>query len=359
MTRHDDTTTVIDADTDAADAPSVVEELPATVEGWSLEAAAEHIADVQRPSGLVPWYTDGPADPWDHVESAMGLTVGGHHSEAREAYRWLARNQLSDGSWWASYSGDEAVEDRKETHRSAYVAVGAWHHYLVTGDRSFLDELWPTVEAAIEFALAHQTDHGEVHWSVEPDGTPERDALVSGSASIYKSLECAITAARVLGHSRERWADARRRLGAAIRERPERFDRTWESKERFAMHWFYPVLCGVVDGDRARARLEERRDRFVEPELGCRCVSDEPWVTVAESCELVLALAAADRRGEAAHLFEWLFQFTDDEGVFYTGYQFEDEEIWPEDRPTWTAGAALLAADALGGITEGTGLFTG
>jgi len=47
--------------------------------------------------------------------------------------------------------------------------------------------------------------------------------------------------------------------------------------------------------------LQTRWSSFVEHELGCRCVSDEPWVTVAESCELTLALLAAGERPEVWH----------------------------------------------------------
>ena len=41
------------------------------------------------------------------------------------------------------------------------------------------------------------------------------------------------------------WLLARERLGQALRHKPERFDRTWESKSRYSMDWFYPVLAGV------------------------------------------------------------------------------------------------------------------
>ena len=27
--------------------------------------------------------------------------------------------------------------------------VGVWHHWLLTGDRSFLDEYWPVIDAAV------------------------------------------------------------------------------------------------------------------------------------------------------------------------------------------------------------------
>lgn len=332
--------------------------LPSTLSGWRLEDAVDYIADVQRADGLVPWYPGGPADPWDHVESAMALSVGGRHDAAAAAYRWLARNQLDDGSWWAMYNdADSASEAQKETHRAAYVAVGIHHHYLLTGDEAFVRELWPTVEAAVGFALAQQTDHGEVRWATKPDGEPYYDALVSGCSSIYKSLESAVELARLVGEDREGWLDARARLGEAVRSRPDRFDRTWESKDRFAMKWFYPVLCGIVRGEAADERLDAGMDRFLERGLGCRCVDDEPWVTVAETSELVMALVSAGRREEALEIFDWLYRWMDDDGVYWTGYQFEDDEIWPEEKPTWTAGAAVLAADALGGISPASRFF--
>jgi hypothetical protein len=332
-----------------------------------LEPSASYIADVQREDGLIPWYADGPADPWDHVESAMGLSVAGRTDAAERAYEWLAGSQHDDGGWWAAYGAEESAasdhegeDPRKETHRAAYAAVGVWTHYRVTGDRSFLAEHWPTVRDAVEFALAQQADTGEIYWTVDEDGEPHEDALVSGCASVYKSLAAAAGVADRLGRPdrRDRWLDARARLGTALREHPGRFDRTWESKSRYAMDWYYPVLCGAVRGDRARERLDRGWDRFVEPGLGCRCVADEPWVTVAESCELALALAAVGRRDRAREVSEWQFQWTDDEGVFWTGYQLEDEEFWPGERPTWTGGAALLAGDALARRTGACDVFT-
>lgn len=145
---------------------------------------------------------------------------------------------------------------------------------------------------------------------------------------------------------------ARKRLGVALRERPERFDRTWESKARFSMDWFYPVLTGVLSPEAGKARLAARWHEFVEPGLGCRCVADQPWVTLAETCELTLALLATGQRQRAAELFSGLHDWRTADGAYWTGYQFVEKVLWPEEQPTWTAGAILLAADAL---TESTG----
>ncbi len=324
-----------------------------------LRPTVNFILDAQLPSGEIPWFDGGYTDPWDHVEAAMGLAVGGEHEAARRAYEWLAGKQLEDGSWWAAYrDGEVDNARRRESNFVAYIATGVWHHYLVTGDRDFLQALWPAVDRAVDFVLSLQTEHGDIHWAVDSDGRPKEDALVTGCSSVYKSLECAHNIAVTLGEERSHWLLARRRLGEALRHKPERFDRTWESKSRYSMDWFYPVLAGVLSEGEARARLALRWHEFVEEGLGCRCVVDEPWVTVAESCELVMALLAAGDHPRAVELYSWLHQWREPGGEYWTGYQMVEDLLWPDEKPTWTAGAILLAADALTGHTAAAKLFS-
>src|SRR3546814_16683628 len=75
------------------------------------------------------------------------------------------------------------------------------------------------------------------------------------------------------------------------------------------MDWYYPVLGGVVLGDAGRARLEERRDTFVMEDRGVRCVSDRPWITVAETCECALAHLAVGHRATGEMVLGWAQQF--------------------------------------------------
>jgi hypothetical protein len=324
-----------------------------------LRPTVRFILDSQCPSGEIPWFPGNYTDPWDHVEAAMGLSIGGEYAAAERAYAWLAARQLDDGSWWAAYRGElPDNRERRETNFVAYAATGVWHHYLVCADDAFLARYWPMVERAVEFVLGCQSRHGDIAWAVDAAGRPLDDALLTGCSSIYKSLECAINLAFSLGHARPAWESARDRLGEALRLRPERFDRGWESKARYSMDWFYPVLAGALQGDAARRRLAARWDAFVEPGLGCRCVVEEPWVTVAESCELVMALLAAGDHARAVELYSWLHQWRDDDGSYWTGYQFVQDLLWPAEKPTWTAGAVLLAADALTGHTGAARLFT-
>ena len=68
---------------------------------------------------------------------------------------------------------------------------------------------------------------------------------------------------------------------------------------------------------------------------------------MAETSELVIALVASEEPEKAHQLFNTLYQWRDTDGGFWTGYVFRDQTIWPAEKTTWTAGAVLLAADAL------------
>src|ERR1700759_505882 len=161
---------------------------------------AGSIAAAQRPDGALPW-PDGHVDPWDHVECAMALSACGLAAPARLAYQWLRDTQRPDGSWPRATGGPggataEAVADpAAESHHAAYVAVGTWHEYLVTGDRKFTERMWPAVRAAIGWVLGLQAPRGEVAWERDAAGKPGEFALLSGSSSILQALRCAISLA--------------------------------------------------------------------------------------------------------------------------------------------------------------------
>lgn len=125
------------------------------------------------------------------------------------------------------------------------------------------------------------------------------------------------------------------------------------------MEWYYPVLGGALRGTAARSRIDERWDDFVVPGLGIRCVDDRPWVTGAETCELVLSLAATGRRSEAVEQLAAMQHLRDDDGAYWTGYVFADEALWPVERSTWTGASVVLAVDALAGATPGADVFLG
>lgn len=283
----------------------------------------------------------------------MALDAAGLAAEAERAYLWLAATQRADGSWPASVRGARIEDATADANFAAYVATGLHHHHLATGDATLLEEMWSCLERAVEFALGLQAPGGEIRWARDPEGRPWPGALLTGSSCIHLSLRCAVEVAGRLGYQRPGWECARQRLGEAIRERPESF----EDKARWAMDWYYPVLGGAITGEAARRRLLDRWDEFVVVGLGCRCVADRPWVTAAETAELVIALDAAGLRAEAVELFGWVQRLRDPSGAYWTGVTFPESEIWPAERPTWTSGAIVLAADALFGEGASSALF--
>jgi hypothetical protein len=123
------------------------------------------------------------------------------------------------------------------------------------------------------------------------------------------------------------------------------------------MDWYYPVLAGALRGPAAELRVNGGWDTFMVPGLGCRCVSDQPWVTAAETCELVLALDAMGRDAVARELFRDIQAQRHHDGSYWTGWQFVNQEHFPDERSSWTAAAVVLAADALTGFSGGAGIF--
>ncbi|TNE39985.1 MAG: prenyltransferase [Alphaproteobacteria bacterium] len=336
-----------------------------------FDGAVARIVELQRDDGSIPWFDGGVVDPWNHLEAAMGLAVAGERARSEKAFAYLAETQLGDGSWHGQYgaavpmdeshyTGDGNEKKIRDTNFSAYIATGVWHHHLLYQDENFFRTYWPIVKSAMDFVLSLQSDHGDIRWAAHDAHTPEDDALITGCSSIYKSLECAMRLAEVAGdqEARKQWALARTRLGQALRDKPERFDRNWEEKSRYSMDWYYPVLTGVMRGEAARARIASKWETFVAEEKGCRCVKEQPWVTVAESCELAMALMNIGQTARARELFSWQHQWRCDEGAYWMGYQFKEDVPWPVERPAWTAGAVILAADALHHATPAAKLFT-
>lgn len=310
---------------------------------FDARATARAIAAVMEPDGRIPYEPGARSDPWDHVEAAMALAAAGRREDAERAFLWLAATQRADGSWPSALRAGRVEDPTADANFAAYVATGVYHHHLATGDSTLVEEMWPTVERGIEFAIALQAPGGEVHWARDADGRAWPEALLTGSSCIHLSLRSGLALAGVLGYTRPAWESALDRLAGAIDDRPHAF----ADKSRYAMDWYYPVLAGVTGGAAARRRLLERWDDFVVVGLGCRCVADRPWVTAAETAELVMALVVAGLRTEAEDVFGWLHRLRAPDGAYWTGVTFPEAEIWPLERPTWTSGAVLLAADVL------------
>jgi hypothetical protein len=347
------------ADTPVA-APPAPEDLPERLRAperlpslTALRESAAYILACQEPSGAIPWEAGRHTDVWDHVECAMALNVVGLYAAADAAYNWMRTSQRLDGTWPIEQVEGEVKDAGADTNQCAYIAVGIWHHWLVREDRAFVERLWPTVRAALDFAVRLQLPSGGIAWAMGAFGGVLESALVAGSSSIWHALDCGLRLAELVGEDVPHWRLAQERLGEALREHEADF----QENRRFSMDWYYPVLAGVLRGEAAWARIRERWDEFVVPGLGIRCVDDHPWVTGAETCELALALEGLGDKEGATRLVLEMQHLRDEDGAYHTGYVYPDDAHWPIERSTWTAAAVILAVDAIEEHTGGAGIF--
>ncbi|GAB4000538.1 prenyltransferase [Nocardioides marmoraquaticus] len=339
--------------------PVTLPELPGLLCAADVAATARTIADTQQPDGSIPWSPWDKVDVWNHVEAAMGALVGGEVAAAEAAYDWCARTQRDDGSWPMRWQQGEVVDDSTETNMCAYLAVGVWHHWRVRRDLAFVERLWPVVRRGLDVVVDLQLPFGGVAWSREwRGGEPGRtnaQALLSGSSSIYQALRAGVALATLLEEPQPEWELAGGRLGHALRQHRDRF----LDKRSFAMDWYYPVLGGAVRGRAGHDLVASRWDDFVVPGLGIRCVDTNPWVTGAETCELVLALDCLDDRDRALRLLADVQHLRNEAGGYWTGYVWPDDAVWPREQTTYTAAAVVLAVDALSRTTPGSGIMRG
>jgi hypothetical protein len=328
--------------------------VPGLLSSKEIATTAAHVARLQSPSGQIPWFPRGHCDPWNHVEAAMALTVSGYGEGARGAYRWLATNQLGDGSWFNYYQGEWVKDARLDTNVCAYVATGVYHYLLATGDVDFARSMWPCVERAIDFVLRWQLSDGTIRWSLDALGRRESYALLTGSSSIFHSLRCAVALAERLDFAKPAWELAAGRLGHAVAHHPGAF----APKNEFAMDWYYPIFSGALTGELGERRINDGWERHVMDGYGVRCVSTNDWVTAAETAECVLALDALGLTSQALDLFACTRRHRRDDGAYWTGIAYPQQTIFPVGETTsYTAAAIILAADALTSSSPASSLF--
>ncbi len=331
-----------------------------------VAATAASIAAAQEPDGALPWTPGEHTDVWNHVEAAMGLLVGGRLEAADAAYAWVPALQRADGSFPTRVERGVVTDPAGETNMSAYLAVGLWHHWLVRREPALVHALWPTVRRALDWVVSRQLGFGGIAW-VQPwaDGRPvpgdgeDVGALLAGSSSIHQALRAGVALADLVDEPQPEWEIAGGRLGHALRHHRDRF----LDKATYSMDWYYPVLGGALSGEAGRAHLAGRWDDFVVPGLGARCVDTHPWVTGAETCELALALDAVGDHARARAQLAAVQHLRHTDGGYRTGWVIGDDAFWPDEQTTWTAGAVLLAVDAIGAThgtaTGGSGIMRG
>ena len=317
-----------------------------------------YIKSIQFKSGAIPSNEDGTHDPWDHIESIMGLNIYKDIEASKSAFNWLTHHQNSDGSWYAKYYKTDAIEKNKPTHFSPYIAVAALHFFRIFKDINFLQSIWSSIELAVNFSVELQQDNGTIPWSINNNSQIENDYLLTGCSSILKSIECGIALSKILNETKniEKWKKAHLLLSNAIQDPDGKFDLI-KDRKRFSMDWYYPILSGCLKQDEKSHYINKIFKDFYLDGIGIKCVIEEPWVTVAETSEFILALMCAGYDDEAKRLLFDVLNISDEEGIPFMGWQYEQNIFWPEEKPSWTAAALMLGADCVFDYSDASDLF--
>jgi len=99
----------------------------------------------------------------DASVSAIALDASGHTDEAELYWRWMAGVQGSDGSWKTTFSawdGSYLAFVEPEDDSVGTFLYGVCRHYELTGDVTFLRDIWPAVQRAADFVLTNLQSNG-------------------------------------------------------------------------------------------------------------------------------------------------------------------------------------------------------
>ena len=323
-----------------------------------FEINGAYIKSIQYKSGAIPSNEDGTHDPWDHIESIMGLNIYKDIEASKSAFNWLTHHQNSDGSWYAKYYKTDAIEKNKPTHFSPYIAVAALHFFRIFNDINFLQSIWSSIELAVNFSVELQQDNGTIPWSINNNSQIENDYLLTGCSSILKSIECSIALSKILNKTEniEKWKKAHLLLSNAIQDPDGKFDLI-KDRKRFSMDWYYPILSGCLKQQEKLHYINKIFKDFYLDGIGIKWVILVPWVSVAETSEFILALMCAGYDDEAKRLLFDVLNISDEEGIPFMGWQYEQNIFWPEEKPSWTAAALMLSADCVLDYSDASDLF--
>ena len=123
------------------------------------------------------------------------------------------------------------------------------------------------------------------------------------------------------------------------------------------MDWYYPIISGCLNNNENFFYVNQVFEKFYVKDIGVKCVVEEPWVTVAETCEFIISLIIVGRRKDAERLLIDVLNISDQSGIPYMGWQYDENIFWPNERPSWTSSALIIAADSVFNFSKASDLF--
>jgi len=132
----------------------------------------------------------------DSAVTAMSLDAAGFTDEASKYWNWLAARQNIDGSFHTCFNlwnNQNAQFVEPENDAIGFFLIGAYKHYLATGDRSFLNNIYSSMKKAASYIttnMSQTTGFGPADKSIWEEGD-ESEYYTYTQAAYAQGLKCA------------------------------------------------------------------------------------------------------------------------------------------------------------------------
>jgi len=302
----------------------------------------------QTEDGSIVWDLNGKCDPWDHLECLLALAIFEEEAHFKKGMNWFFANLDDNHLIQSEFKNGKVHKDYYEHHHAIYAAVPLLQYLHMGLDKKYVKEKLNEVAKITEATLAARDQFGCFYWAQDINGMCD-NSLITATSSIYLSLKCAIKIFEKFGINTTELKTELKSIRACFHENSERFDRDQVDRSRFSMDYYYPFLSGL---DQDKESFIKGLSLFYVDGLGIKCVIEEPWVTFAESSELIIALCRFGEFDLARKIFMEIDEFKDQDGVLPTGYQYAEKIFWPDERSSWTNAAYVIAADCLFDLTN-------
>ena len=296
-----------------------------------LEPSKDWILKNQFIDGSISWDEKGKCDPWDHCECLIALSIYEEWDSFWKGVNWFFDNINDEGLIFSEFQNRKPSKNYYESHHAPYIIIPLLQARLIDKSQDYLKLLDERKILKLEEIFRKLNnfcdDDGYYFWAKDHNGYSD-NSLVTATMSIILSLV----------------AKQEKSSKINISLWNKKFDRDGVDRSRFSMDFYYPFLAGIKDSS---SEFKNSLNEFYVKGLGVKCVIEEPWVTIAESCECAIAALVSGNVNEAKMIYADIQQFQNKDGIFPTGYQYDLDIFWPDERSTWTNAAVIIAGHAI------------
>lgn len=167
---------------------------------------------------------------------AAAMDACGLCESVESFYRWTASVQDEDGSWYQRYhmDGNLAPSWGYQADEGGSIIWGILKHYEVSGNKSFLSELWTCVKKGVEFLLSYIDSETGLPW-LSFDLWEERlGEHAYSTAAVCAGVEAGIKIAEILSDENGAFREEQSSLISSWRSAAVSFR---ESLEKYFWHY--------------------------------------------------------------------------------------------------------------------------